>query len=260
MLSLFLSQSFPGGWPFLVALIILIMIVVPALVAFRGKKARKTSLEQGREGEEEVRLTLERSGQPGIFDNFMLVENGRSRQIDHIVVNSNGVFVIETKNLSGQIYGEEDWQEWTQVLSYGKVKNKFYNPVKQNLTHVRCVQKLLPKGVPVWSLIVFVQNNTAFIRSRGVVALSQLPAVLDQPTGYHLSAGQIEEICSLLAKAQANAKISDEEHVREVVQMRAAVEAGICPRCGGHLVEREGRYGPFYGCENYPKCKFTKKR
>ena len=112
----------------------------------------------------------------------------------------------------------------------------------------------------MWSLIVFVQNNTAFIRSRGVVALSQLPAVLDQPTGYHLSAGQIEEICSLLAKAQANAKISDEEHVREVVQMRAAVEAGICPRCGGHLVEREGRYGPFYGCENYPKCKFTKKR
>ena len=185
MLSLFLSQSVPGGWPFLVALIILILIVTPVWAAFRRKKARKTSLEQGREGEEEVRLTLERSGQPGIFDNFMLVENGRSRQIDHIVVNSNGVFVIETKNLSGQIYGEEDWQEWTQVLSYGKVKNKFYNPVKQNLTHVRCVQKLLPKGVPVWSLIVFVQNNTAFIRSRGVVALSQLPAVLDQSTGYH---------------------------------------------------------------------------
>ncbi len=32
-----------------------------------------------------------------------------------------------------------------------------------------------------------------------------------------------------------------------------------CPRCGGFLVERSGKYGKFLGCRNYPKCKFTKK-
>lgn len=33
----------------------------------------------------------------------------------------------------------------------------------------------------------------------------------------------------------------------------------ICPKCGGNLVERTGEYGKFYGCSNYPKCKYTKK-
>jgi len=32
-----------------------------------------------------------------------------------------------------------------------------------------------------------------------------------------------------------------------------------CPRCGGNLVVRSGRFGDFIGCSNYPKCKFTKK-
>jgi len=34
----------------------------------------------------------------------------------------------------------------------------------------------------------------------------------------------------------------------------------VCPRCDGKLVLRHGRGGKaFYGCSNYPKCKFTKK-
>ncbi|MEE0651535.1 MAG: topoisomerase DNA-binding C4 zinc finger domain-containing protein [Segatella copri] len=32
---------------------------------------------------------------------------------------------------------------------------------------------------------------------------------------------------------------------------------GVCPQCGGQLVLRNGRYGFFYGCSNFPKCKFT---
>ncbi|MCR4681811.1 MAG: topoisomerase DNA-binding C4 zinc finger domain-containing protein [Clostridiales bacterium] len=33
----------------------------------------------------------------------------------------------------------------------------------------------------------------------------------------------------------------------------------ICPRCGGDLVLRHGKYGDFYGCSNYPECRFIKK-
>jgi len=33
----------------------------------------------------------------------------------------------------------------------------------------------------------------------------------------------------------------------------------ICPQCGGSLVKRSGKYGPFFGCQNYPKCKFIQK-
>lgn len=33
-----------------------------------------------------------------------------------------------------------------------------------------------------------------------------------------------------------------------------------CEACGGNMVLRTGRYGSFYACENYPKCRFTKQR
>ena len=30
-----------------------------------------------------------------------------------------------------------------------------------------------------------------------------------------------------------------------------------CPECGGHLVEREGKFGYFLGCERFPGCRHT---
>lgn len=38
------------------------------------------------------------------------------------------------------------------------------------------------------------------------------------------------------------------------------VDKKICPNCGGKLVEKEGLYGPFMGCLNYPKCKYTRSK
>lgn len=34
----------------------------------------------------------------------------------------------------------------------------------------------------------------------------------------------------------------------------------ICPKCGGTLIERNGKYGTFIGCSNYPKCHYTKEK
>lgn len=31
-----------------------------------------------------------------------------------------------------------------------------------------------------------------------------------------------------------------------------------CPRCGGQLIKRSGKFGPFYGCCNFPRCRYTK--
>ena len=32
----------------------------------------------------------------------------------------------------------------------------------------------------------------------------------------------------------------------------------LCPRCPGRLIRRNGRFGPFYGCSNYPRCRYTR--
>jgi hypothetical protein len=31
----------------------------------------------------------------------------------------------------------------------------------------------------------------------------------------------------------------------------------ICPKCGGKLIIKKGQYGKFYGCSNFPICKYT---
>jgi len=33
----------------------------------------------------------------------------------------------------------------------------------------------------------------------------------------------------------------------------------VCPECGGELVKRNGKFGEFWGCSNFPGCRYTKK-
>ena len=54
--------------------------------------------------------------------------------------------------------------------------------------------------------------------------------------------------------------MSNREHVANIKETQEDLQNGICPRCGGQLVERTGKYGEFFGCENYPKCKFILKK
>lgn len=36
-------------------------------------------------------------------------------------------------------------------------------------------------------------------------------------------------------------------------------DGGVCPKCGGELIMRDGKYGKFIGCSNFPKCRYTQK-
>lgn len=76
-------------------------------------------------------------------DLYVEYQPGFYAQIDLVVVIPAGVVVVEHKDYSGWIFGK-GWQEhWMQVLNYGKEKNQFYNPVKQNESHIRHLKKVL---------------------------------------------------------------------------------------------------------------------
>ena len=139
----------------------------------------KSPTARGKRGENKVRRAIGDTieNERYVINNLTLNNEGKTSQIDHIVINPRGIFVIETKNYSGNIYGDENQREWTQVLAYGKVKNKLYNPIKQNATHMYNVRKIVGR-LPVYSLVVFVQNNTQNITARNVIPLSRLRAVL----------------------------------------------------------------------------------
>lgn len=81
--------------------------------------------------------------------------NPPTSQIDHVVVSSKGVFVVETKNIQGRISGSEHAQYWQQHLS--RSSHSFYNPLLQNKSHIKALQKALPDIDPALfvSVVVF---------------------------------------------------------------------------------------------------------
>lgn len=36
-------------------------------------------------------------------------------------------------------------------------------------------------------------------------------------------------------------------------------QSNKCPKCGGYLKKISGKYGPFFGCSNFPKCTYKQK-
>ncbi|MFK3917920.1 NERD domain-containing protein [Psychrobacter sp. NPDC078501] len=82
--------------------------------------------------------------------------NGGSTQIDHIIVSVYGIFVIETKNYKGWIYGSENKRQWTQSFPNGS-KFKFQNPLRQNYLHIKTLADLLGLELSYFhSMIAFI--------------------------------------------------------------------------------------------------------
>lgn len=80
--------------------------------------------------------------------------DGETSEIDVMYITQKGIFVIESKNYSGWIFGREQDYKWT-VSRKGKRKNQFYNPIKQNATHIKFLSQYLSNTVPLYSIIAF---------------------------------------------------------------------------------------------------------
>lgn len=79
--------------------------------------------------------------------------DGRTTEIDLLLIHETGLYVFEMKHYKGTIYGKTSDQTWTQY--FRTVPNShFYNPVLQNLYHIKALQKMFP-NTPIHSLIVF---------------------------------------------------------------------------------------------------------
>lgn len=94
-----------------------------------------------------------------LIKNVTLPISGGTTQIDHVLVSTKGIFVIETKHYSGWIFGGSKQQKWTQIIY--RNKNKFQNPLYQNHRHVKELQRyfaFLPES-SFKSIIVFTGNG-----------------------------------------------------------------------------------------------------
>ena len=92
----------------------------------------------------------------------------QTTECDLIFIHETGIYVLESKNYSGWIFGKDEDFKWTQTFPNGK-KQPFYNPLKQNETHVKALHELLneyPRKV-FKSVIVF--SNRCKLKKLSVV-------------------------------------------------------------------------------------------
>lgn len=167
--------------------------------------------------------------------------------------------VLKLKTIQGMyVYGNENSTYWTQTF-YNGDKFRHYNPVKQNKSHCYHLSKLLDNKYKINSVVVMVGNNADKINCGNVINLNELPRFLkDFNNGVNLSIEEMDMIYNKLLKNKIN--ISNKEHVQNIKKTQKDVDKNICPRCGGKLILRNGKQGEFYGCENFPKCRFTKQK
>jgi restriction system protein len=93
------------------------------------------------------------------FDNVTLPDGDGTTQIDHIYVSRYGVFVVETKNMAGWIFGAENQAQWTQTIY--KRKSRFQNPIRQNYKHIKTLESLLRLPLSrLHTVIVFTGDST----------------------------------------------------------------------------------------------------
>jgi predicted RNA-binding Zn-ribbon protein involved in translation (DUF1610 family) len=186
-------------------------------------------------------------------------EDGKTSQIDHILVSKKGLFVIETKNMAGRIYGRQDELKWMQALNYGKTKNSFYSPIRQNQTHIYRLKNIVGEETPMFNCVVFVQGNTDYIQAE-VYSPYRFYKALKKTPNTSLTSEQVKTISDKILIYKDKPIQTLGEHVQEIKVTQEKIAENICPRCGGKLVLRHSKDGrAFYGCSNYPKCKFTKK-
>ena len=103
--------------------------------------------------------SFEKIGCKFLFNLYIPHKNGATSEIDIVMLHPKGLFVIESKNYSGWIFGKEYQKQWVETFPNGD-KYRFYNPIMQNATHIRAVRKIVNDRIPIYSIIAFSDQCT----------------------------------------------------------------------------------------------------
>lgn len=182
-------------------------------------------------------------------------------QIDHVIVSRFGLFVLETKHMTGWIFGSEHGAQWTQTIFRNSFK--FQNPLRQNYGHVKTLEALL--GIPV-SLIhsVIVFSGAAKLKTAlpaNVVCGGAYIAFIKSFRQQVLSDAQVTEILARIRGSQLPQSFATRrQHISNLRRRREPSIERSCPRCGNRMILRTAKQGrnagsQFWGCSTFPRCK-----
>lgn len=148
-------------------------------------------------------------------------ENGETSEIDVLYITQKGIFVIESKNYSGWVFGSEKNYQWTVSLSNG-IKNKLYNPIKQNQTHMKWLQNYVGEDIPLFSIIAFSERCALKLKGEFTVPVinrDYLYATIRNiwnKSEEKLSDEQVNELYEKLKELTKVSKEDKKKHVEDI--------------------------------------------
>lgn len=153
----------------LYGLIAFALLLLPKYLRFRGSNYQAASgnnfintvFDRGNFGEFLTFSYLEKLGENHklMTNLYIPKDDGMTTEIDLIMISHTGIYVFESKNYSGWIFGDENNKNWTQTLK-NKQKNKFFNPVWQNKGHIDALKSVLGlEGKFFKSYIIFSERS-----------------------------------------------------------------------------------------------------
>ena len=247
-------------------------------------------------GERNLERLLGRCYQQGytgyfLHNVYVPMADGTTTEVDAVYITAKGIFVFESKDYSGWIFGSDTQKQWMQTFPNGS-KNPFPNPIWQNDVHIQCLGGFLKWKIPFFSFVVFSDNceikKMSVVKSQAkVIQQFQLPEAVANTFNALpdvFSDEQMQTIWQALYPLTQKTAAEKDAHVANVQNRHNANEntraaqpiyvasapvpaqaeqTPVCPLCGKALQERVAQNGDHAGqtyevCADYPNCTYAK--
>ncbi|MEN9358739.1 MAG: hypothetical protein RL095_274 [Verrucomicrobiota bacterium] len=195
------------------------------------------------------------------------LEDGSTTQIDHVIVSRFGIFVIETKNMAGWIFGKADQAQWTQTFPNG-TKNSFQNPLRQNYRHLMALIEFY--GLSKEDIDTNLFNLINFGPDATLKNAEELPPQVTMPHVAFIRSKQTEvftpEQAAQMAQALQEGRMpnglfkTQQTHEIHLASLQERHNSNSCPKCSKPLVERKRKSDgqAFLGCTGFPSCRYVR--
>ncbi|ANH84188.1 nuclease-related domain-containing protein [Bacillus anthracis] len=196
------------------------LILIAVLIPLNSVVKKHVPKWKGKAGEKLVKRMLSKLDPKSYYvlhNVTVYTEYGDTTQIDHIVIAETGVFVVETKNYEGWIYGSEKAARWTQGIF--RKKSSFQNPFHQNYKHIKAIEWLIEQQLPCISMAAFhpkcsLKRVNVHSKEKHVKYLHNLQKCIESYTDVQLTNDEVQHIYHTILRANIMDKDIEKKHVK----------------------------------------------
>lgn len=231
-------------------------------------------------GENQIDYELKNSNIPMyILKNIRLQNNEKESEIDFLVITKKLIYIIECKNLIGNIDVDNKGNFTRKIYQNGYINIKStYSPITQNERHMRLIKEILLESKTnfiskllfklnfekKYISIVVLANNKTILNDRyakkevkdKIVKIDQLVNYIEVKNKESKSIVKSKKEMEKTAIFFSEKDINREENIFE--KYKDYLTDDYCKLCGNKMVKKQGKFGFFYGCSNYPDCRYTR--